>query len=180
MPLPSRDQAFALESCRDLLEKLDRELDRYRAVAGRDQNEPQALFDLVNQLKDSAFNAAVTAWQLGDWVFNDMTPEHRQALAINSLGDLFSHVKKNCRALYLCRHAATASKHWIVNKNPDDKVRVQVEYEAGWTVNFIDDGVKTPAELVFALALEFWTNFIYEHGIAKAALGDIATTVAEN
>lgn len=69
MPLLSRHQTFALESCRDLLEKLDRELDRYREVAGRDEEDATALLDLVDRLKDSAFNAAVTAWHLCDWVF---------------------------------------------------------------------------------------------------------------
>ena len=38
MALPSRDQTFAYESCRDLVEKLDREIDRYREVAGNDED----------------------------------------------------------------------------------------------------------------------------------------------
>ena len=29
MPLPSRDKTFALESCRDLLNKLEREIERF-------------------------------------------------------------------------------------------------------------------------------------------------------
>jgi hypothetical protein len=78
MALPSRDQTFAFADCRELLNKLEREIDRYREVVGRDENEPEALMKLVDQLKDSAFNAAVTAWHLCDWVFNDMTLEQRQ------------------------------------------------------------------------------------------------------
>ena len=62
MALPSRDQTFAYENCRDLLEKLNREIDRYCAVAGNDEIlEPERLLELVDQLKDSAFNASVTA-----------------------------------------------------------------------------------------------------------------------
>jgi len=51
MPLPNRPQTF-YESCRDLLEKLDREIDRYRSIAGRDDH------NVVEELKDIAFNAS--------------------------------------------------------------------------------------------------------------------------
>jgi hypothetical protein len=64
MPLPGRDQTFAFEDCREVLKKLEREIDRYLEVVGRDEQEPEALLKLVDQLRDSAFNAAVTAWHL--------------------------------------------------------------------------------------------------------------------
>jgi hypothetical protein len=169
MPLPSRDQTFAFANCRELLEKLDREIDRYRDVAGRDEAEPEALFNLVNRLKDSAFNAAVTAWHLCDWVFNDMTVEQRQQLKFSRLADLQNYVREKCRSLHLCRQAATASKHWTVNNHPDPEVEIIVTAEErGWTVYFIDGGHKNNGEDVFQIALAFWTNFIWHHGIAKA------------
>jgi hypothetical protein len=87
MALPSREQTFAFADCRELLEKLDREINRHQEVAGRDELEPGALVNLVDQLKDSAFNASVTAWHLCDWVFNDMTPEQRQKLGFAKLGE---------------------------------------------------------------------------------------------
>jgi hypothetical protein len=59
MPLPGRDKTFALENCRDLLNKLEREIDRLSAARDRD--------DLTTMI-DTAFNAAVTAWHLCDWV----------------------------------------------------------------------------------------------------------------
>ena len=170
MPLPSRDQTFAFLNCRELLEKLDREIDRYCDVAGRNEAEPEALFNLVNQLKDSAFNAAVTAWHLCDWVFNDMTAEHRQQLQFSKLADLQNYARANCRPLHLCRQAATASKHWTVNNHPDSDVEVIVAAEdPGWTVYFLDGGHKHYAEDVFQIALHFWTNFIWKNGIAKAS-----------
>jgi hypothetical protein len=96
MALPSRDQTFAYENCRDLVEKLDREIDRYCAVAGNDELlDAGKLVELVDQLKDSAFNAAVTAWHLCDWVFNDTGPEQRQKLGFKSLGDLQEHARGN-------------------------------------------------------------------------------------
>jgi hypothetical protein len=173
MPLPSREQTFAFADCRELLEKLDREIDRYREVAGRDEDKPNALLKLVEQLKDSAFNASVTAWHLSDWVFNDMTQEQREKLSFRSLGDLQAHVREKCRALYLCRQAATASKHWIVNHYPDPEVQAMVtcEDEAGWIVYFVHGGNKVPADQVFDEALAFWTGFIYQHQIAKTPDG---------
>jgi hypothetical protein len=167
MALPGREQTFAFANCRELLEKLDRELDRYREVVGRDElSEPDALLRLVDQLKDSAFNASVTAWHLCDWVFNDMTPEQRQKLNFAKLVDLQEHARTRCRALHLCRQAATASKHWIVNQHADPRVQVVVTGETGWTIYFVDDGKKVPAEQVFAGARSFWTDFIYTHRIA--------------
>jgi hypothetical protein len=64
MPLPSRAQTFAFENCRDMLDKLAREIDRYQEVAGRDEEDHAAQLKLVDQLRDSALNAAVTAWYL--------------------------------------------------------------------------------------------------------------------
>jgi hypothetical protein len=169
MPLPSRAQTFAFEDCRELLNKLEREIDRYQEVAGRDEKEPEALLKLVDQLKDSAFNAAVTAWQLCDWVFNDMTPGQHQKLGFSGLGDLQKYVRENCRALYLCRHTATASKHWEVDKHPDPDVGVVVWHNGtGWIIDFVDKGREQPAYVVFELALAFWTGFIRDHGIAKS------------
>jgi hypothetical protein len=93
MPLPNRQPTF-YENCGDLLEKLKRETDRYRSIVGG---------DIVEELKDIAFNASVTAWQLGDWVFNDMTDEQRKRLGFKDIEALQEHARTNCRALYLCR-----------------------------------------------------------------------------
>jgi hypothetical protein len=169
MPLPSRDQTFAFANCRELLEKLDREIDRYRTVVGRNEDEPEALLNLVNQLKDSALNAAVTAWHLCDWVFSDMTDEQRHRLNFNKLVDLQNFVRANCRPLHLCRQAATASKHWTVNDHPDPNVEVIVTADPEWTVYFVDGKQKHNAEDVFESALGFWTGFILGHDIAKGS-----------
>jgi hypothetical protein len=157
MPLPNRQQTF-YENCGDLLEKLKREIDRYRSIVGG---------NVVEELKDIAFNASVTAWQLGDWVFNDMTDEQRKRLGFNDIEALRKHARTNCRALYLCRHAATASKHWEVTEYPDPNIQTIVTHEAGWRVIFVDDNKRTEADQVFDEALNFWTNFIYGYHIAR-------------
>jgi hypothetical protein len=88
MALPGRDKTFAFESCRDMLNKLEREIDRYTRVDGKD----------VDAMKDLAFNIAVTAWHLCDWAFMDLKPEQRDSLNIHSLGDMHERAF-TCRAL---------------------------------------------------------------------------------
>jgi hypothetical protein len=161
MALPGREQTFAYEDCRDLRQKLDREIKRYRSMVGREDSDPE-------ELKDTAFNASVTAWHLTDWVFNDLTPAQRASLRFEDLSDLQEYARTNCRALYLCRYAATASKHWEVTKHPDPNVQIVVTLaDTGWTIYFMDSGKRKAAEQVFDDALVFWTQFIYGHHIAQ-------------
>ncbi len=100
-------------------------------------------------------------------MFNDLTSEQREKLGFKTLPGLQDHAKTQCRALYLCRYTATASKHWRADNKPDPTVQVVVAHEGGWVIYFVDDGKKTPAEQVFEAARDFWYAFICEHGIAK-------------
>jgi hypothetical protein len=154
MALPGRDKTFAFETSRDMLLKLEREIDRYMTALSVDN---------VEALQDTAFNICVTAWHLCDWVFNDLTPKQRQSLGIASLGEL-QKLARECRALYLCRQAATASKHWEIISHPDPDVRVIVTAGsppsstkgtgvdlrlARWGVYFIDGEDRLEAGQVF-------------------------------
>jgi hypothetical protein len=172
MALPGRAQTFAYENCREMLSKLKREIDRYREVAG-EKPQGETLLRYVNQLKDSAFNASVTAWHMADWVFNDLKPEQRDALNLKNLPKLQARVRK-VRALYLCNHVANASKHWSVeDKYRDPTIEAVVECsEAGWAGYFLDGTTKIPADQVLDAALEFWTHFIRDNGIAEDAITD--------
>ena len=173
MAFPSRPHTFALENCRNLLDKLKREIARLNGAASDD-------FDTHN---DSAFNAAVTAWHLCDWVFADMTADQRDELKIHSVEEMREHARKQCRALHLCRQVATASKHWRVERYPDSKVKaittansifpvsetipatetqpptIQLFVERGCFLYFDDGGEVKAAEDVFDAALHFWTGF---------------------
>ena len=60
MALPGRDHTFAFSDCRDLLMKLEREIERYQSL-GTD----------VTEMRDLAFNISVTAWSMCDWVYGD-------------------------------------------------------------------------------------------------------------
>jgi predicted acetyltransferase len=161
MPLPGREQTFAYVNCSDVLEKLRRELDRYRSIVGSDRPS-------VDDLRDTAFNASVTAWHLADWVFHELTAEQKKKLGFSKLSDLQNYARSNCRALYLCRYAATASKHWEVKEHPDSTVQIVVAAEEDWAVYFIDakGRGRVAADQIFDEALHFWTHLIYSNKIA--------------
>jgi|GEM_PF-1910041 hypothetical protein len=169
MALPGKDKTFALDNCRDLLRKLEREIKRF----GQDRTDIEARID-------HAFNAVVTVWHLSDWVFADMTEEQKLKLQIFSLPELKAHALQ-CRAIRLCRQAATASKHWEVTNFPDPNVAVIVTTKPigdttvpwpsiyiapDWYLYFVDAQKTLEAEQVFEEALHFWTGFIYQNGIA--------------
>jgi hypothetical protein len=155
MALPGRDQTFAFESCRDVLLKLEREIDRYRVAVHVDD---------VEGMKDTAFNIAVTAWHLCDWVFNDMNAEQRTRLGIHEFGDMSKRALE-CRALHIFRQIATASKHWKVVKRRNDAVKAIVAAAPDWTIVFEDSRGRMTADEAFQQALSFWTEFIYPNGI---------------
>ena len=166
MAIASRKQTFGYTDCRDLIEKLDREIDRYSAVAGKRPDDEADLINVVLQLTDSAFNASVTAEQIADWVFNDMRPHERDKFGFKELADVQKFARDKCRALYLIRHAATASKHWIVSRYADPSVDTFVTSEGGWNAYFMDGDKKIPAYVIFCAAREFWYGFVNDNKIA--------------
>ena len=106
MALSGRDKTFAFQNCRDMMDKLKREIERYARVDGQD----------VEAMKDLAFNIVVTGWHLCDWVFMDLTPAQRDALDIHSLAQMQERAL-TCRALHVFRQVATASKHWAISNH---------------------------------------------------------------
>jgi hypothetical protein len=169
MALPGRPQTFALENCRDLLNKLKREIERFSAAGNN-----------IETRKDFAFNAAVTAWALCDWVFADMPSALRDKYEIHNVNQMREYARQHCRALHLCRQAATASKHCTVDNFADPaansflKVKstvpqapIPLHFAPGCFVYFVDGNEKREAEDVFDEAFRFWTRFIYGNEIAK-------------
>ncbi len=180
MSLPSREKTFGLENCRDLLRKLEWEMEGLKAASPNDPDD----------LAFHAFNAAVTVWHIGDWVWNDMTQEHRDALAdewgkpLNVNGNFLSAVRQENREIGLCREIATASKHVEVSQSPD--LTVDTVVSAGpataitvatngvpeapspiWALKVLDRGQRRSILEVLEGALAFWTEFIYQRGIAR-------------
>jgi hypothetical protein len=103
-----------LNSSRDLLEKLKREIER---LAG----------SMIRQeIVDHGLNAAMTAWHLTDWTWReiqDSTPRLRSLTAragtpIRELKQFQEFVKRNCTELAYCEGIAVSTKHFAFSKVP--------------------------------------------------------------
>jgi hypothetical protein len=138
-----------------MAQKLDWETDLYRRER-----------DLQPKLW-RAFNVAVTAWHMSDWVFI----ERRDAGVLSGqVQDFQIDVQARCRALRLCKHVATASKHYRVERKPDPSIKVivqanetpiaddmsDVDDARHWDIVILDDTGPTDALAVFYAAQAFW------------------------
>jgi hypothetical protein len=93
-----------------------------------------------------------------------MNDEQREKLGIRRLDELQAEARR-CRALYICRQVATASKHWKVSQHPDPDVKVVVTATPDWRIYLEDGDTRHDAIEVFESARDFWTSFIYQNFI---------------
>lgn len=158
-PIP---QTFGFENCVDLVWKLYWEIERLHNAMPHD----------VIDMKCFAFNAAVTAWHLTDWVFEDMTPTQRAQHGTTSLKGFQNYVRQQCRSIHLCRQIATASKHRVVTLHVDQGVDAGIVFGAqkdgqfaSWSIVVKDGAVIHPALDVLENARLYWHQFISSLGL---------------
>jgi hypothetical protein len=136
-----------------------------------------------------AFNCAVTAWHLADWVWKGSSEDRRaNILALlgttagndrRDFGKFQTAIRSRSRALHVCRQLATGSKHMTVTDYPDPNVRAEMRWEteaarvggmrAGdplavfrYRLVVLDKGVERAAVDVFADAFRDWERFLGE------------------
>ena len=185
-------RTFDIRSCRNLRNKLERELERFQRATSRE--------DVV----DHGMNFAVTAWHLVDWTWADTkhTTGLRQKLAREAghradrfgLREFRRFVlgEKSCRELGHCRIVATASKHLHFDPYPDDPDFVagvapaEVKWlndrgeevtwvnnkgesvtwtSSAWDLWIVEGSARRRAAEVFQRVLSFWSQFIYGNQI---------------
>lgn len=161
-------QTFGFENCADLVWKLYWEIERLKYATPRDPID----------MKCFAFNGAVTAWCLTDWVFEEMTTAQRDHYH-GSLTEFQNLARKQCPALHLCRQIATASKHRTVRIHADRAVgtAVSVEpvpqseeqtgtWERGiWEIVITDGATTHRAVDVLEEARVYWYGFLSDLGL---------------
>ena len=186
MAIPSQKKTFGLEDCRDLLRKLEWEIEGLR-------NTPP---DDLDGLAFRAFNAFVTAWHMGDWVWKTMTEDQHEALrndwaapAMKDDGSFRGELRKRSRTLALCREIATASKHFDVTQRADETIDAVTSATVSnvidndgnmivtedfrpvvvteWVLKVLDRDQRRPVLEVLDRALEFWTQLIYPRKIGE-------------
>ena len=166
------DYSFALRSPADLLEKLKREFKRLQE-------------DETYQ-SDHAFNFAVTAWHMTDWVYKDARqrdPANPKPFGYKGKGNFQRTVRDNCTALDICYDLAQGSKHFELL--PGQRKRVRKTDISAATTSPLLGGFKLDhdllastvlkirltseesvrAEDVFAEAITYWREFFEKHGL---------------
>jgi hypothetical protein len=124
-PQPTPPKTFAINSSRDMLEKLKREIER---LAG----------SIIRQeVVDHGLNAAMTAWHLTDWTWREIQgsiPQLRSLTAragtpIKELKQFQEFVKRNCAELAYCEGIAVSTKHFAFSKLPVFSTKVTERFK---------------------------------------------------
>ena len=125
MKRAGKPATYGLETFRDVLEKLEWEQNELKAAFEQEPKDPTKLYY-------RAFNAAVTAWHLADWVWKDMTPDQRQQLETDwktklgidddGVGNFRRALRLKSREIAICREIATASKHVESTQGRDESI----------------------------------------------------------
>ena len=111
-----------------------------------------------------AFNCAVTAWHIADWLWRDLRADGRDV----GKKQFQNAAQERCRELKLCRHIANASKHRGLDWGSDPGIQVivrakdtpassseEINRSRHWEVLISDHGSECDALAVFYKVQEF-------------------------
>ena len=125
-PLRTQSKTLAMQSSRDMLEKLRREIDRSAGSIIR------------QEIVDHGLNAAMTAWHLTDWAWREIQGSTRlptltaSAWApIRDLKQFQELVKRNCAELAYCEGIAVSTRHFAFSKFPVFSTKVAERFKIG-------------------------------------------------
>ena len=169
-------RTFELRSCRDMMRKMERELDRVKD-SGSDRG----------ALTDHGINFAWTAWHMADWVWADMTDRQRRQVALEAgsnpdrfeLAEFQPYLCRKIGELAYCRIIATAAKHSEcrfgaevdfgpdISLGPTFNVAGVPAPQRRWVLKMDVGKERVPASEVFDSVLTFWTNFVYGRQIDR-------------
>ena len=163
MALPGVPQTFAIESARDLTDKLWWSIEEYRT-------EPELQPKLWR-----AYDCAVTAWHISDWIWRERS---EAGLDVGTVTAFQNSLQAQSRVLRLCKYIATASKHAGVDRKQDPTIEVtvtpkpsNVEVESSnfslvdrsqdWDIIISDSHGTMDALAVFYAAQTFWEAEVF-------------------
>ena len=120
-------KSLAMQSSRDMLEKLKREIERFAGSIIR------------QEVVDNGLNAAMTAWHLTDWTWRkiqDSVPQRRILTAragtpIKELKEFQEFVKRDCTELAYCEGLAVSTRHFAFSKLPVFSTKVAERFKIG-------------------------------------------------
>ena len=189
-PHLSPPKTFGINSSRDMLEKLKREIERLAGSITR------------QEVVDHGLNAAMIAWHLTDWAWKEIkdSPPRLRILTtkggrpIRELKQFQEFVKRDCTELAYCEGIAVYTKHFGFSKLPVFSTKVterfrissdpigkdggaklhefsatgeSISYTAQASELWITDGGSlTPAAEILENTFQWWRKFIDEMSIS--------------
>jgi hypothetical protein len=134
-----------------------------------------------------AFNSAVTAWSICDWVWNAASADLRKRLLTESpdpkgrnAEPLASLLRQQSRELAICQQLANGSKHFILgDKYNDETISSYRTASVSFYLSdngegrsvpthgvFVEDGDRIYSDLgLFSRVHDFWCEFFNHYGI---------------
>jgi len=190
--LPSApDKVFVLASPTDVLHKLHWEIVQLKKAI---VSKPEKIA-YTHAPAYLAFNCAVTAWHLADWVWEASASDQRAEIlrrlrcgaAEASKSTFQKAIMERCRAIHICRQIATGSKHMTVTQHPDPNVRVEMRWDSAparagelkagdplaryyYRLVIHDSGVERSAVEIFEEALNTWNRWLEEWYFKESSL----------
>ena len=128
---PSR--VFYIKTPEQLMIKLDWEIDNLKNAI-RDQDDRARNIDTASY---HAFNAAVSAWHIADWMWNSLSREKQAVLAMQmgfkftddkySIKEFQNALVQKSQAIAICSDVANGSKHLDTHKNSRVNAKVDLQ-----------------------------------------------------
>jgi hypothetical protein len=155
---PKAQKAFALRDSRDMLGKLRWELNNLFFRQRHD----------IAACQYHAFNCAVTAWHVTDWIWRDISSDPqlrirlRDAMPMKSLDAFQGYARKNCPALKHCHRIANGSKHTLLKTYT--LISDGDGYDYGNPI-IVEGASQHPADKIFFDALFWYEAFLRDWNI---------------
>ena len=182
-------KTLAINSSRDILEKLKREIERLAASIIR------------QEIVDHGLNAAMTAWHLTDWAWREIQGSIARLRSVTASAgtpirepkQFQEFVKRDCPELAYCESIAVSAKHFGFSKVPVFSAKVTERFkispdptgkDGGATLHqfsparesfsytlqaselwIIDGRSLTPAAEILESSFQWWRKFIDEMSI---------------
>lgn len=187
-PPKSVPKVFSLATPQHMLAKLYWEIEQLKKASAEEGRK----LTFHQEQAYCAFNCAITAWHLTDWVWGDAS----EALRIEMCKyldattcckrDFQNAICRKYRALHICRQIANGSKHMKLERE-DPVVEVGAIWEehmpragsaragekiSGFLRKFVvvDNEIRKPAVEVFDEAGENWKDFLGTWGFIEGSL----------
>ena len=179
-------QVFSLATPHHVLGKLHWEMENLQEHLRSSKNE------LFGHLHASymAFNFAVTAWHLCDWIWHSWAKEEQKQVMANldpkvqaTSGNFLGTMSQRCRELRICQQIANGSKH-MKYERADDTIKAALKWkyiarEARnsrgeelpgsfvYSLLVVDNDRQRDAIEVFQTVLQFWNQQLAEWGFIE-------------